>query len=80
MKSNKCTFIPQTPVSIPHLPLSNFDQIKHSDTQPDIVQDLVGVNRVDLVNERLVRGDAELVRFYRDSILSERELARVLFL
>lgn len=37
------------------------------------MQDLVGVNRVDLINERLVCWDAELVRFDRYGILPERE-------
>lgn len=65
--------MPQTPISIPHFPLSNLNQVEHSDTQPDIVQHLVGVNRVDLTNERLVCRDSELVRFYRDGILPKRE-------
>lgn len=37
------------------------------------MQDLVGINRVDLINERLVRWDTELVRFDRNSILPKRE-------
>ena len=65
--------MPQTPISIPHFPLSNLNQVEHSDTQPDIVQHLVGVNRVDFTNERLVCRDSELVRFYRDGILPKRE-------
>ena len=76
-KQKKRTFIPQTPISIPHLTLSNLHQIKHGDAQPDIVQDLVGVNRVDLVNERLVRGDTELVGFDRNGILPERDRTRM---
>jgi len=36
------------------------------------MQNLVGVDRVDLVNERLVRRDTELVWFDRDGILPER--------
>ena len=66
------TFVPQTTVSIPHFPLSNLNQIKHSDAQPDIMENFVGVNRVDFVDERLVCWDTELVRFDRDSILPRR--------
>jgi len=72
-QKNARTFIPQTSISIPHLPLSDFGQIKYGDAQPDIVQNLVGVDRVDLVNERLVRRDTELVWFDRDGILPERQ-------
>ena len=36
------------------------------------MQDLVGVNSVDLTDERLVCGDTELVRFDRDGILPEK--------
>ena len=71
--TQKRTSVPKTPIPIPHLPLSNLNQIKHGNAQPDIVQNLVGVNRVDLVNERLVRRDTELVWFDRDSILRESE-------
>ena len=67
------TFIPQTPISISHLPLSDLSQIKHSDAQPNVMQNLVGVNCVDFVNKRLVGGDTELVWFDRDGILTKRK-------
>ena len=72
------TFIPKAPISIPYLPLPNLNQIKHGDAQPDIVQNLVGINSVDLTDERLVCRDTELVRFDRDGILPEGT-SRVVF-
>lgn len=33
------------------------------------MQNLIGINRVDLANKRLVRRNTELVRFDRDGIL-----------
>ena len=71
------TFIPKAPISVSYLPLPNLDQIEHGNAQPDIVQNLVGVNGVDLANERLVRRNTELVRFDRDGIIPGNKLCRI---
>ena len=67
----KRTFVPKTPISVSYLPLPDLDQIKYGNAQPDVVQNLVGINGVDLANKRLICGDTELVRFNRDGVLPE---------
>lgn len=54
------TFIPEASITISNLSLSNFNEVKHADTQAGVVQDPIGIFLVDFVRDRLVRWRAEV--------------------
>lgn len=66
----KRTFVPQQPITIPHLPLPDFCEVEHAYAEADVVQDAVGVLFVELVGDGLVGRDPKVGRVYRDRVLS----------
>ena len=54
------TFVPQTAVPVPHLPLPYLRKVEDADTQTDVMQNAVRVLLVQLVRDGLFWGKSEL--------------------
>lgn len=54
------TFIPETSVPISNFSFPDFDEVKHTDTQTDVMQDSIRIFLVDFVCDCLVRWRAKV--------------------
>ena len=60
------------PTAMPHHPLADFQNVKETYAQADVVHDLVGVFRVDLVFQRVQRGLSKVFGVDDDEVCEGR--------
>jgi len=63
------TCIPQETVPIPDFTLPCLGYVEYTNTEADVVKDAIGIFLVELIDEGLLWGDAELRGMYRYFVL-----------
>lgn len=66
------TLVPDLSISPTDLAVAALDEVPDGDTEPDLLEDLVGVLSVQVDRDRLVRFGLELVGKDGDGVLLER--------
>ena len=67
--NTRLTCVPEKTVPIPNFTLPYLRNVEHADTEADIVEDAIRVFLVQLVDEGLFWGEAELRGVYWDLVL-----------
>ena len=63
------TFVPQTAVPVPHLPLPDLRKIEDAYTESHIVQYTIRILLIEFVGNRLLWWEAKLRGLYRNRVL-----------